>query len=255
MIPALPHPWPRPNYAPDGPARLSYLVLLPDAVELAQKAHPLFEGFSFQTRYRGDDVAWFDGWLDPKGAYGSLLLRTPGIDIAGLSTCKAALLLEGTFDEPKDLGHIQRAFVILRLLAKAGAVAVLDVGSMLWWPKADLEELEDDWEFEISDHIRIVFEPFEREEGQGHLCHTLGMAKFGRPDLAIGGLEREHAEAAGEMLENLAIAEAQGEVFHPGDVVEPDGFPPLQIEVVEDDNGADSMLFGNRSIWLVPEEA
>lgn len=251
----IPTPWPRPHYTPGGPARLSFLVLLPEPVQLAQAGHPLFEGFSFELRYRGDDIAWFDGWTDPKGLYGSLLLRTPGVDIAALSACKVAAVLTGVFENPRDLGHLQRAFVILRNLAKGGAVAALDLQALLWWPRADLEELDADWDFELSDHLRIVFEPQEREPGAGHLCHTLGMAKFGQPDLALGGLAREHAEAASEMLENLARAMAEGEVFSPGDVIEPEGFPPLACELVEDDSGSEDEIFGNRSLWLVPEEA
>lgn len=255
MIPAIPSPWPRPRYAPDGAARLTYIALLPEAVELAKKDHALFEGFGFETRYRGDDTGWFDGWTDPKGLFGSLLLRTPGIDIAGLSGCKVATIVTGTFEDPADLGYLQRAFVILRLLVQAGAVAVLDVDPMIWWPRADLEALDEGWDFDVADHIRIVFEPGEREPGAGHICHTLGMAKFGRPDLAIGGLQREHAEIAGEMLENLATAVAEGEVFQSGDVVEPEGFPPLQVQEVEDDSTSPDPFFGNRSLWLLPEEA
>ena len=127
--------------------------------------------------------------------------------------------------------------------------------SRLWWTKQDLEELPADWEFEVSDHVRVVFEAQERAPGTGHICHTLGLAKFGRPDLAIAGLEREHAEAAGEMLENLATALAQGDAFETGDVVEPEGFPPLRCEELADDSETDDPTFGNRSLWLIPEES
>lgn len=250
----LPTPWPRPRYVPSGPARLAFVALLPEAGEMAQKDHPLLEGFTTSVRYRGDDPDWFDGWVDPKRIFGSLLLRTPGIDVAALTRCKAALVLSGEFADPRDLGYLQRAFKILQLLTQAGAVAVCDVEAMIWWSALSLEELDDAWEFEISDHIRIVFESQEREPGAGHLCHTLGMAKFGRPDLAIGGLEKEHADAAGEMLENVASALAAGDAFETGDVIEPEGFPALRCEEVEDDGGSADPIFGNRSIWLVPEE-
>lgn len=251
----IPTPWPRPRYAPNGPARLGFLVLLPEPIQLARTNHPLFEGFSYELRFRGDDIAWFDGWTDPKGLPGSLLLRTPGVDIAAISACPVAALLTGVFENPRDLGHIQRAFVILRNLAKEGAAAALDLQALLWWPRKDLEAIEDDWGFEIGDHLRIVFEPHERQPGAGHLCHTLGMAKFGQPDLALGGLAPEHADAASEMLENLATAMAEGEVFSAGDVIEPGGFPPLACELVDDDSGTEDEIFGNRSLWLVPEEA
>ncbi len=253
MIADLPTPWPRPRYVSAGPARIAFVVLLPDAGELAQKGHPVFEGFDITVRYRGEDEAWFDGWVDPKRLFGSLLLRTPGVDIAALTSCKAALVLSGEFADPKDLGYLQRAFRIFQLLLKAGAVAVCDVEAMFWWTAADLEGLDDSWTFELSDHVRIVFEAQEREPGGGHLCHTLGMAKFGRPDLAIGGLAREHAEAAGEMLGNVAGAMVEGDVFETGDVLDPDGFPPLRCEEVGDDSGSPDAIFGNRSIWLVPE--
>lgn len=255
MIADLPTPWPRPRYVPAGPARVAFVALMPEAGELSQKGHPLFEGFDITVRYRGDDPQWFDGWVDPKGTFGSLLLRTPDVDIAALTTCKAALVLSGEFADPKDLGYLQRAFRILQLLAKAGGVAFCDVESMTWWPRAAIEELPPDWTFDVVDHLRIVFESQEREPGAGHVCHTMGMAKFGRPDLAIAGLEREHAEAAGGMLQNLATALAEGDSFETGDVVEPVGFPPLRCEEVADDSGSPDATFGNRAIWLIPEEA
>lgn len=256
MIPTPPAPWPRPRYVPAGSARIAYVALLPEAVELAQKDHPLLQGFSIESRYRGDDPGWFEGLVGPRSALGSLLLRTPGLDMVALSQCKAAMILTGVFEDPSDLGYLQRAFLLLQLLAKsAGLVAACDVEAKLWWTRQDLEELPEDWEFDVSDHVRVVFEAEEREPGAGHICHTLGLAKFGRPDLAIGGLEREHAEAAGEMLVNLATALAQGDVFETGDVVEPEGFPPLRCEELEDDSDSEDPIFGNRAIWLVPEES
>lgn len=255
MIPNVPTAWPRPRYVPAGPARVAYVVLLPDAVELARKDHPLFAGFQIEARYRGDDPAWFDGWVSPRSSFGAALMRTPGLDMVALTACKAVMILSAEIEDPKDLGYMQRAFLILKLLAeKAGAVAACDVESILWWTGKDLAELPEGWEFDMADHVRVVFESQEREPGTGHLCHTLGMAKFGRPDLAIGGLAPEHAEPAGDMLESLATALAEGDNFETGDVVEPEGFPPLRCEEVPDDSGTEDTTFGNRSIWLVPEE-
>jgi hypothetical protein len=231
------------------------VVLLPDAVELAQKDNPLFRDFKIESRYRGDDPAWYEGWVDPRSSFGSQLMRTQGLDMVALTQCKAAMILTATIEEPSDLGYLQRAFLVLKLLAeRANAVAACDVESLVWWTKADLEALPDGWDFDVADHSRVVFEAKEREPGAGHLCFSLGMAKFGRPDLAIGGLAREHAEAAGEMIENLATALAEGDNFETGDIVEPEGFPPLRCEEMADDSDAPDVTFGNRSIWLVPEE-
>ena len=255
MIPNVPAPWPRPRYVAAGPARLAFVVLLPDAVELAQKDHPLFRDLHIEARYRGDDPAWFEGWVNPRTSFGSQLMRTPGLDMVALTQCKAAMIISATIAEPSDLGYLQRAFLVLKLLAqRANAVAACDVEPMMWWTKDALEQLPDAWEFDVADHVRVVFESQEREPGAGHLCHTLGMAKLGRPDLAIGGMAPEHAEAAGEMIENLATALAEGDNFETGDVVEPEGFPPLRCEELADDSDAEEPTFGNRSIWLVPEE-
>jgi hypothetical protein len=226
---------------------------MPEAVEIAQRDHPLFAGMKIESKARDEEPSWFDGWTNPRSAFGSLLMRTPGVDIPALGSCREAMILSGTVDDPADLGHLQRAFLVMKLLTRAGAVAACDVESMIWWTKAQLEELPDAWEFDVADHVRVVFEAAEREPGAGHLCHTLGMAKFGRPDLAIGGMEREHAEAAGEMLESLATALAEGDAFETGDVVEPVGFPPLTCTEVADDTGTPDVIFGNRSIWLTPE--
>lgn len=255
MIPVVPAPWPRPRYVPAGPANFGYVVLLPEPIELAKKDHPLFEGIDLALKTRSDDPDWFQGWTDPRSPFGSQLLRTPGIDIVGAQAAQAAMIVSGSVSDPKDLGHLQRAFLVMKLLTGAGAVAACDVEALVWWTREQLEELPDDWEFDVADHLRVVFEAQEREPGAGHLCHTLGMAKFGRPDLAIGGLARENAADAGEMLENLATALAEGDNFETDDIVEPDGFPPLRCEELEDDSGSPEAIFGNRSLWLIPEEA
>lgn len=254
MIPDVPAPWPRPRYVSAGPATFAYVVLLPEPIELSRPDHPLFESIVLETKTRSDDPDWFKGWTDPKTSFGSQLLRTPGIDIVGAQGAQAAMIVRGVVEDPKSLGHLQRSFLLLKLLTGAGAVAACDVEALVWWTREQLEDLPDDWEFDVADHIRIVFESQETEPGAGHLCHTLGMAKFGRPDLAIGGIEREHASAAGEMLENLATALAEGDNFETDDIVEPDGFPPLRCEEVEDDSGTPETIFGNRSLWLIPEE-
>lgn len=254
MIPNVPAPWPRNRYQAAGPARLAWVVLLPDAGELPAE-HPLVKGFQIEARYYGDDPAWFDGWMSPRSTYGAALMRTPGLDMVALGSCKAAMTIAAEVEDPNDLGYLQRALLLVRLLAeKAGAVAACDVEALRWWTKADLEELPADLDFEISDHVRVVFEPTEREPGQGHICHTLGMAKFGRPDLALPGMLPEHVEAAVDLLEKMAGELADGENFETGDVVEFEGFPPLRCEELPDDSGTDDVTFGNRSLWLIPEE-
>jgi hypothetical protein len=253
VIPAVPAPWPRPRYVPAGPASFAYVVLLPEAIELTKKDHPLFEHIRLETKIRSDDPEWFQGFIDPRSDHGSQLLRTPGIDIVGAQNAQAAMIISGVVEDPRDLGHLQRAFLLMKLLTGAGAVAACDVSSFVWWTRDQLEELPDDWEFDVADHIRVVFEAAEREPGAGHLCYTLGMVKFGRPDLAIGGLDREHASDAGEMLENLATVLAEGDNFETDDIVEPDNFPPLRCQEEEDDSGRENAIFQNRSLWLIPE--
>lgn len=254
MISNVPAPWPRPRYQAAGPARLAWVVLLPDAGELPAD-HPLVSGFQMQTRYYGDDPAWFDGWMSPRSSFGAALMRTPGLDMVALSGCKAAMTIAVEVEDPSDLGYLQRALLLVRLLAeKAGAVAACDLEAVRWWTRTDLAELPPDLDFEISDHIRVVFEPVEREPGQGHICHTRGMAKFGRPDLALPGMSPEHVEAAVDLLEKMANELADGENFETGDVVEFEGFPPLRCEEVADDSDSDDLTFANRSLWLIPEE-
>jgi len=255
VIPDVPAPWPRPRYVKAGAARFAYVALLPDGLELKKGDHPLFAGLTLETKWKSEEPEWFAGFTDPKRTYGALLMRTPDVDIPALAGVQAAMVISGTIEDPADLGHVQRCFLVLQLLCKAGLVVALDVESMVWWTREQLAELPPDWEFDVADHLRVVFEAAEREPGGGHLCHTLGMMKFGRPDLAIGGLAREHAEAAGEMLESLATALAEGDAFETGDVVEPDDFPPLECTELPDDTGAEEATFGNRSIWLVPTEA
>ncbi len=254
MIPVVPAPWPRPRYVPAGAATFAYVVLLPEPIELAKKDHPLFESIRLETKIRVDEPDWFRGMTDPKTSFGGQLLRTPGIDIVGAQSCQAAMIVSGLVEDPKDLGYLQRAFLILKLLTGAGAIAACDVEALAWWTREQLEELPDDWEFDVADHIRVVAESAGDEPGAGLLFHTLGMGKFGRPDVAIGGLEREHTAAASEMLENLATALAEGDAFETDDVVEPDGFPPLRCDELEDDSESADPIFRNRSIWLTPEE-
>ena len=246
--------WPRPNRkaASDARARQHYIAFFAEeaadvSISAQEDGLPAGDPLAPFKVEAYDAPAWVAGWS--AGPLGAFLDDTPDVDAAAVRRCRAAMAAWASVPDPLTLAGLQGGMALCRAFARAGAVAVLDVVSMRWWGAEALLALAPDRPFDIREHVTLTFETESAHPEVGHLCHSRGMAKFARPDLAIHLAGPAHAAEAGRMLNTIATAMALG--FEPahGDTTRAAGFQ-VRFEGRPDDSARPSPLFFNRSFEL-----
>ena len=86
----------------------------------------------------------------------------------------------------------------------------------------------------------------------GHICHTRGMRKFGRPDLVICGLSLQHGSMAADLLHALAVPMVQGQRLRPGVRLSQDWFQGTCEAYLPRKNAPDLAL-DNHALVLLPD--
>jgi hypothetical protein len=126
-------------------------------------------------------------------------------------------VIEARLDDPDDLGHVQAAWALAKCVCEEGAAAVIDVYAARAHLGADVAALAPERGFDLMHEVTLFFE----DQGDGTIAAwSLGLRKFGRPDLVLLGVAPDAAPEAAVLLADLAGALAAGERIEPGDAVE-----------------------------------
>ena len=217
-------PWSRPHFEPGGPDAHVVLVAFTD-VELAgltvsRSRHGVPDA---AERYpiRLDDVVRVDAPAQFSELEDEALLALAddeGLDVDALRAASRQVRMVLSMPDPEDCEYLRLAWSFARAVCEAVPVhGVLDRHARRWWTSARLAALPPDPESlpDLSREIStlLLTEPDPRF---GHVCHTLGLRKFGRPDLVIAGLSVQHGTMAADLLHELARRQALGERLRPG---------------------------------------
>lgn len=247
--------WPRPNRkaATEARARQHYIAFFAEepqdvAISAVEDGLPAGDPLASFKVEAYDAPAWVQGWSG--GPLGAILDDTPDVDAAAVRACRAAMAAWSNVPDPLTLGALQGGMALCKAFARAGAAAVLDVVALRWWGPAALRELAPDRPFDVREHVALTFETEARHPEVGHLCHSRGMAKFARPDLALHLAGPGHAAAAGQLLNTIATAMALGLAPEGGDTTRACG-TVVRFDARPDDSGQPSPLFFNASFELV----
>lgn len=246
--------WPRPNRvaATDACAKQHYIAFFEDVAEdvevSAADGLPAGDPLACFKVEVYEAPAWVAGWS--AGPLGVFLDDTPDVDAAAVRGCRAAMAGWASVPDPLTLAALQGGMALCKAFTRAGAVAVLDVVALRWWSPEALSALPAERPFDIREHVTLTFETEARHPEVGHLCHSRGMAKFARPDLALHLAGPQHAATAGQLLNTLATALALGLAPTSGDTTRVGGVT-VRFEARPDDSGEGSPLFFNRSFELV----
>ena len=152
-------------------------------------------------------------------------------------------MIEAELDDPDDLGHLQAAWALAKCVCEEGAAVVIDVYAARAHLGVEVAALKPDRPFDVMHEVTLFFE----EEPAGTLAAwSLGLRKFGRPDLVVTGVVPDEATNAAILLRDIAQTLASGERIEPGDKVgTPDGkvltaerFEPAQFPYVAVDGDA-----------------
>ena len=133
-----------------------------------------------------------------------LASRDLGLDV-GAARHAQAIAVE--LRDPPNLEYLRDAW---RRAARLDASFVLDVLARRWWAALPPER-----PFFLENELSLDF------QGQptghlGHLAHTVGLAKFGRPELAIAGLTPVDGPIGAALLLQFAKIFASGATLEVG---------------------------------------
>lgn len=256
MTEALLPLWRRPYHAPQGGMASVILFAFAEqpldlSAPLSRSRHGLPPQFSLdeldiRQHRREEDPQWFDGFFSPE------LLSMAAADLgdgADLSRMRAVCSLRFVALEPADLAYLQGSWAVARWLCDCGAEVVHDAHAIRWHSGADLLALGAARDFDIEHEVKLIFEADETS-GFGHVTHTRGLAKFGRPDIVLAGVQPRDARVCGVLLNALARRAALGAPLRAGQTVGPAGLFPRPLLEYEPDGSHPQVHLNNDGLVL-----
>jgi hypothetical protein len=223
--------WPRDSYVvAGGAAEVALIALssvkLPDPLPVSRGRHGMPDdgdgamSVALVARDRAEDPAWFAHQV--LAPFAELIASDLGPSAAGTAAAaEHAYVIEAQLDDPDDLGHLQAAWALAKCVCEEGAAVVIDVYAARAHLGSDVAQLAPDRPFDIMREVTLFFD----EQPDGALAAwSLGLRKFGRPDLVLLGVAPDAATEAALVLRDVAATLAAGERIEPGDEVSgPDG--------------------------------
>jgi len=223
--------WRRDQFTTGGaPGAIALIALspvkLPDPLPVSRNQHGMpddSEGagaIGLVTRDRSEDPAWFiDQVVAP---FADLIASDLGPDVAATALAtEHAYVIEGEVEDPEDLGHVQAAWALAKCLCEQGAALVVDVYAARAHLGAEVAALAPDRELDVMHEVTLFFD----ETDAGTLAAwSLGLRKFGRPEIVLLDIAPDKATETALLLRDIAATLAAGERIEPGDGVGvPDG--------------------------------
>jgi hypothetical protein len=218
-----------------GPGEIALIALssakLPDPLPVSRTRHGMpedgdgAEAVALVARDRAEDPAWFtDQVVAP---FADLIASDLGPSAAATAlAAEHAYVIEAQIEDPDDLGHVQAAWALAKCVCEEGASVVIDVYAARAHLGSDVAALAPDRPFDVMHEVTLFFE--ETEDTMA--AWSLGLRKFGRPDVVLLGVAPEAATEAALLLRDVAQTLASGERIEPGDTVEAPGGRTLVAE-------------------------
>jgi len=219
-------PWCRDGYVTGGgTAEIALIALsrakLPDPLPVSRARHGMPDdgdgatAVAIVARDRAEDPAWFaDQVLAP---FADLIAADLGPSAAATAlAAEHAYVIEAQLDDPDDLGHVQAVWALAKCVCEEGAAVVIDVYAARAHLGSEVAALVPDRAFDVMHEVTLFF---DEEPGGTLAAWSLGLCKFGRPDLVLLGVPPDAATEAALVLRDVAATLAGGERIEPGDQV------------------------------------
>lgn len=164
-----------------------------------------------------DDAGWLAGWRG--GAMRDLAAEQLGGALAALDGCDRCHAIRAIIADPAELTYLQAMWALARWLVARGAVVVLDVFPLRYWPAAAVAGWDPTAPIDPAREIALVCQAARPESATGQLVHTRGLGKVARPDL-VAVCEPARLREAAEVVAALAARLVDGYMPAAGEVVE-----------------------------------
>ncbi len=218
--------WTREQYVVGGgPAEIALIALsskkLPDPLPVSRKRHGMPDdgdgpdSVALVSRDRAEDPAWFTEQV--VAPFVDLIASDLSAEHAAAALqAEHAYVIEAQLDDPDDLGHVQAAWALAKCVCEEGADIVIDVYAARAHLGIDVANLPPERSFDIMHEVTLFFD----ELPDGNLAAwSLGLRKFGRPDLVLLDVKPDDATDAALVLRDISATLASGERIEPGDAV------------------------------------
>ena len=222
--------WRRDQYVLGGGAGEIALIALssqklPDPLPVSRKRHGMPDegegagAVALVARDRAEDPTWFTEQI--VAPFADLIAADLGPEHAAAALqAEHAYVIEAQLADPDDLGHVQAAWALAKCICEEGAGVVIDVYAARAHLGSDVAGLAPERAFDVMHEVTLFFD----EVGDGSLAAwSLGLRKFGRPDIVLLGLTPETATEGALILRDVAKTLASGERIEPGDSVHTPG--------------------------------
>ncbi|HEY5944936.1 MAG TPA: hypothetical protein VIV40_05565 [Kofleriaceae bacterium] len=218
--------WPREHFViGGGPGEIALIALstqkMPDPLPVSRARHGMPdegsgpESVALVARDRAEDPAWFTEQVI--APFADLIAADLGPHHAAAALASEhAYVIEAQLDDPDDLGHVQAAWALAKCVCEEGASVVIDVYAARAHLGIEVAAMPPEREFDVMHEVTLFFD--EADDGTV-AAWSLGLRKFGRPDIVLLGLSPETATEAALMRRDVAATLASGERIEPGDTV------------------------------------
>ena len=164
-----------------------------------------FHAVETREHLRESNREWFDNWRS--GPVRNIATQDLRGDLAALDAADRCFTFEVTVADPPDLAHLQSIWALTRWFSARGATTVLDAHAMRWLGPHEVADPSEP--FDAKREISLIFETDPTEPNGGHVLHTRGLRKFGRPDI-VAVCSPDDVELIAEVIWQLASGMALG---------------------------------------------
>ena len=218
--------WRRESYVTGGGAAEVALIALsstklPDPLPVSRTRHGMPDdgegalAVALVARDRAEDPTWFaDHVLAP---FADLIATDLGPSAAASAlAAEHAYVIEAQVDDPDDLGHVQAVWALAKCVCEEGAAVVIDVYAARAHLGSEVAAMPPERAFDVMHEVTLFFD----EQADGKLAAwSLGLKKFGRPDLVLLDVTPDAATESALILRDVANQLADGQRIEPGDRV------------------------------------
>ncbi|MDB4958121.1 MAG: hypothetical protein JWO36_5690 [Myxococcales bacterium] len=218
--------WSRDSYVTGGgPGEIALIALsstkLPDPLPISRKRHGMPDegdgpdAIALVARDRAEDPAWFTEQV--VAPFADLIASDLGPNLAALALhAEHAYVIEAQLADPDDLGHVQAAWALAKCVCEEGATIVIDVYAARAHLGAEVAALSPERGFDVMHEVTLFF---DETDNNTLAAWSLGLRKFGRPDIVLLGVAPDAATEAALLLRDIAATLAAGDRIEPGDTV------------------------------------